>query len=355
MATLANFLKTGSLGPVLLGLSPIDVIQEIGDPEQESRKKNPLTLKYGSLQLVFWKHGPKLQLRDITLSFLPAFEPLPALLSFEDFKTDSNPTERDFRNFLKQIRYLPAHLTEEENGRQLVFLSGVVADFMDGFLHSIRISQKNTKETTQGALSDVREPSREQILEMIQESEHALQFDARRSALVMAWAALEASLRRAALKQGRQGQIGVQSTILIRELLSAGVLSPEEGRFLEQLRQLRSASVHGLAPVEIPTDVVPQVNAISQGMLARTGDPKKLKDVADIFPIDEGQAYSVLLSEKLHLSLWDFLKSKGLQGRIEVNAGAGDESQRDIQIQKTIPFKEFNRLINEWKAGYVNG
>jgi hypothetical protein len=190
---------------------------------------------------------------------------------------------------------------------------------------------------------------------MIEESERALLIDARRSALVMAWAGLEASLRRAALRRGRHGQIGVQPTILIRELLSAGVLSADEGRFLEELRQLRTVSVHGLAPVDIPPHVIPEINAFSRGMLADTGDRRRQRDVADIFAIDAIEGYSVILSDRLYRSLWDFLMSKGLQGRIEMNAIGGDEPQHDIQIQKTIPFREFNRLVNEWKESYING
>ena len=73
-AKLLEFLKTGSLGPIVLGMNPSEVVEHIGDPDQESQKKNPLTLKYGSLQLVFWRHRSKSQLRNIALNFLPKFE-----------------------------------------------------------------------------------------------------------------------------------------------------------------------------------------------------------------------------------------------------------------------------------------
>jgi hypothetical protein len=271
-ATLAEFLKTGSLGTVALGMNPIEVIERIGDPEQESQKKNPLTLKYGSLQLVFWRRGSTSQLRDMTLNFLPEFEPLPPSVALKDFRPRDKPTEGYFRNFIHQIGYLPAHLTEHESGRQMVFLSGVVADFAHGLLNSIRITQKEKKESTQAPLSDVREPSLEQILDMIQESERALELDARRPALLMGWAALEASLRRVALRKGRRGQIGVQPTILIRELLSAGALSPVDRRRLEELRQIRTAVVHGLAPINFSPRIIRDMNAMSRRLLADTGD-----------------------------------------------------------------------------------
>lgn len=272
MATLAQFLRTGSLGPVVLGMDPFAVVEQIGDPEQVSQKKNPLTLKYGSLKLVFWRHGRKSQLRDITLNFLPEFKPLPSQVALTDFNPRGRPTEEHFRDFIHESSYPPVHLTERESARQMIFLSGVVVDFADGLLNSIRITQKEKKESTQAPLSDVREPSLQQILDMIEESERALEFDARRSALVIGWAALEASLRRVALWKGRHGEIGVQPTILIRELFSAGVLSREDRQFLEELRQTRTAAVHGLAPENFSPQIVREMNAMSRRMLTDTWD-----------------------------------------------------------------------------------
>jgi hypothetical protein len=268
MAKLAQFLRTGSLGPAVLGMNPFEIIEQIGDPEEQSQRKNPLTLKYGSLQLVFWRRGSKSQLRDITLNFLPKFEPLPPPVALKDFHPSDKPTEEYFRNFVRQSGYLPVH----ESGLQMVFLSGVVVDFMHGLLNSIRITQKEKKESTNAPLSDVREPSRKQIFDMIQESERALAFDAYRPALLIGWAALEASLRRAALEKGLQGQIGVQPTILIRELLSAGVLDREERELLENLRQIRTATAHGLAPVNFSPQIVSKMNAMTLRMLGDTGD-----------------------------------------------------------------------------------
>ena len=89
-------------------------------------------------------------------------------------------------------------------------------------------------------------------------------------------------------------------------------------------------------------------------MLADTGDRRRQRDVTDIFAIDAINAYSVIISERLYPSLWAFLMSKGLHGRTEFNAIDGDEPQHDIQIKKTIPFREFNRLVNEWKESYIN-
>ena len=42
MITLEAFLKTGQLGPIMLGMAPFDVESILGEPDQESKKKNPL-------------------------------------------------------------------------------------------------------------------------------------------------------------------------------------------------------------------------------------------------------------------------------------------------------------------------
>jgi hypothetical protein len=356
MGKLAEFLKTGSLGPVVLGMNPFEVVEHLDEPEQESQKKNPLTLKYGSLQLVFWKHGgqPKSQLREIVLSFQPEFEPLPDPVALDDFQGPA--TDTHFSEFLRQYRCMPVHMVEGESERQLIFLSGVVALFANGMLDTIRFAQKEKKETAAGPLSDMREPSRDQIVGMITEADLALRAGALRSALMIAWSGLEATLRRTALRAGRRGQVGVQPSVLIRELLSAQVLQPNEARILEELRQLRTASAHGLAPVELDPDIIPQINDISRRMLVDTAtDVRKQKEVTEIIAVEAIEAYSVIIRDKLAQLLFDFFRSKGLSGQVVENAIGGDDPHHDIQIQKTIGFKEFVRLLNEWKEGYVNG
>lgn len=42
MATLEQFLKTGQLHPIGLGMTPFEVESLLGEPSDESRKKNPL-------------------------------------------------------------------------------------------------------------------------------------------------------------------------------------------------------------------------------------------------------------------------------------------------------------------------
>ena len=222
---------------------------------------------YGSLQLVFWRQDRKPQLRDIAINFLPKFEPLPSTISLDDFKPATQPTEEYFLKFINDVNCRPAYSSKQGRDIQLTFPSGVVADFCDGLLGTIRITQRERKETTPGPLSDLREPTSEQIRDMIVESRAALKVAGERSAFVMAWAAVEAALRRAALRRGLRGQIGVQPTILISELISARVLSSKEAVLLEEARQLRNTAVHGLSPVAFPPALIHELYEIVDRIL----------------------------------------------------------------------------------------
>ncbi len=82
---------------------------------------------------------------------------------------------------------------------------------------------------------------------------------------------------------------------------------------------------------------------------------RRQEEVANVFSVDATEAYSVVVSARIYESLWDFLKAKGLRGRVQENAVGGDEPLHDIQIQKTIPFNDFNNLVNEWKTSFING
>src|SRR6266853_1415070 len=101
MATLEKLLKTGQLGPIVLGISPYEAVSALGEPQDQSRKKNPLQLKYGSLQLTFWKHAgsERSQLMDFGLYYQPAWEPVPEPAAFTDVRYDESTTEREFRSF----------------------------------------------------------------------------------------------------------------------------------------------------------------------------------------------------------------------------------------------------------------
>ncbi|HMO85611.1 MAG TPA: hypothetical protein PKC18_11905 [Lacipirellulaceae bacterium] len=357
MGRLAEFLRTGSLGPVTLGMSPFDVTEQIGEPDQESQKKNPLTLKFGSLQLVFWKHSKQgnSELRDISISFFPNFVSLPQSVALDDFP--GSMSEADFDVFITNRQLPAAHLIGDEGNRQYTFLSGVLAIFSGGQLDTVRIAQKEKREIGDSTLSDVREPTRDQILEMVREADLAAAAGAIRAALLVAWAGMEAALRKAALRAGRHGQIGVQPSILIRELFSTGIFNPDEVRQIEELRQIRTASAHGLAPSNFDPKVIAKINNLTRVVLTNaTSNVRKRKQVDDLFPIEAVEAYSVVVRESVSAELFSFLTSRGLRGSVDRGVIGGNDPHDAIIISKESgSFEDLTHLVNEWKEKYVNG
>jgi hypothetical protein len=269
MATLEKLLKTGQLGPIVLGISPFEAVSALGEPQDQSKKKNPLELKYGSLQLTFWKHAgsERSQLMDFGLYYQPTWDPVPDPVAFTDVTYDANTTEREFRSFLHSIHYLPAHSINGKSEQRLMLPSGVVVSFSEGKLHSLKAAQQRTKEKTSAPLSDEQEPSRSQIDEMLQEAISVAGTGAVRAGFVMAWSGLEAALRQVALRRGLQGRIGVQPTILMRELFSAHVLNQDDMSILEEARQARTGIVHGLAPRPLAADAVSKIAKLARRLM----------------------------------------------------------------------------------------
>lgn len=269
MGTFETFLRTGHLGPVALGMKPTDVMTALGDPQETSLKSNPLHLKYGCVQLSFWRdpNGRSHRLRDITIAYQPEFQRFPETLEFSDWNPSEPPTQMQFEVFVARINYPPAHFVDGPSGGEMTFLSGVTALSAGGMLHSVRLAQRRNKEMGRTPLSDEREPTTQQILDMLAEADLAVTHGARRAALLIAWAALEAALRRTALDAGQEGKIGVQPSILIRELFGAGKLTLAEHGAIEGLRQMRTALAHGLAPIEFDANSVVEISALTKRLL----------------------------------------------------------------------------------------
>jgi hypothetical protein len=112
------------------------------------------------------------------------------------------------------------------------------------------------------------EPTLEQIEQLLGEADTATQAGTPRAGFVIAWAGLEAAMRRAAQRAGVGGEIGTQPPTLIRELYSAGRLSPDEFRRLDATRHLRNEIVHGLASTAVDPNAVRSVIESARRILA---------------------------------------------------------------------------------------
>src|SRR5207237_814332 len=100
--------------------------------------------------LVFWRPTgrPKSQLREMTLHFGPEIELIREPIVLDDLHPMWPMPEQRFREFLDGIRYQPAHTVETGEQKQLIFLSGVVATIINSQLHSVRVAQREQRETT---------------------------------------------------------------------------------------------------------------------------------------------------------------------------------------------------------------
>lgn len=112
------------------------------------------------------------------------------------------------------------------------------------------------------------EPTADQIAGMLAEAEEVAARAGDRAALVLAWAALEATLRRVAARAGLNGRAARPPVTLLRELYALGHVSADDFRALERTRKVRAEVVHGFAPRPIDAGLVSQVTTLARRMLA---------------------------------------------------------------------------------------
>jgi hypothetical protein len=282
MPTLEQFLKTGRIGPIRLGMGPMEVKSLIGEPTDWSTSSTPLLFIYGPLQLTFWKKRSEreLQLQEIALKFQPTLKGLPNAVMPSDWKIQRRATIKSFRSFLKKIDYSADPETNGSSSRQVVLPSGVRATFAEGMLQSLRAGLRQAPEKQNIALKMDGEPSAVQIRSMLDEAAQVAEAGSRRAALVIAWAGLEAVLRRLALQAGLQGRVGVQPIVLLRELLLAGGITPEDFEFINKLRLTRTSVAHGLAPTPIDRHTVPKAVRLARTLLEGAEKGMRTRSIA---------------------------------------------------------------------------
>lgn len=114
------------------------------------------------------------------------------------------------------------------------------------------------------------EPTMHQINDMLAESEHVLSLGSARSAFLLAWAGLEAAMRRVGQRAAIGGRIGTGPTTLARELYSAGLVTRDELRSLDEVIRIRNLTAHGLAPAEVSEAMVLQLIDLAKKLLAES-------------------------------------------------------------------------------------
>jgi hypothetical protein len=265
----ARFLRTGQLGPLTLGMDPAAVELQLGQPQARSRKHNPLLLKYGPLELTFWSpRSQPPQLALIRLLVTPGLRGLPLALRFDDWVVDADMNLEDFIGYVMGSGVRPEEVLKGDLESSVVLPSGLVASFSEGQLRALVLSKRERDENRQPILTDEREPSIEQVRLQIQDAINALSHGLGSAAVLLAWGALEAALRRSALHAGYKGKVRVQPTALIRELYALGRLNSEQVQFLESARQQRTTIAHGLPSAPVDRDVVLQIIRLAEHLLS---------------------------------------------------------------------------------------
>lgn len=120
------------------------------------------------------------------------------------------------------------------------------------------------------ALRGARGLAFEQIEQMLMEAETAAEHDAPRAGFVLAWAALEAAMRRVS-GTARNGEQYTTAMELVRVLYSEGTLTRFEFDALSRNHGLRSEIVHGFVTPPVGAANVAGVVALARRLLAVAG------------------------------------------------------------------------------------
>jgi hypothetical protein len=114
------------------------------------------------------------------------------------------------------------------------------------------------------------EPTVEQIEQMLREAEVATRAGSLRAGFLVAWAGLEAAMRRNAQRAGVGGAAGTLPPTLIRELYSTGRILTDDFHQLEEARRIRNEIVHGFAPPAIEEANIRSLLEISRRLLSES-------------------------------------------------------------------------------------
>jgi uncharacterized protein YutE (UPF0331/DUF86 family) len=93
-----------------------------------------------------------------------------------------------------------------------------------------------------------RELTQDEIAQAVEQADKLNRIGFPRFGVVAAWAALEAAMRMRLRASGRPAGWASASRQMVKELYSAGHLTPDEFRQIETASQLRNQIVHGFAP-----------------------------------------------------------------------------------------------------------
>jgi hypothetical protein len=157
MDTLEQFLRTGKLGALEVGMTTEQVHNLLGAPEDVSVQKRPLIWKYGSLQVSFFKEDKiaKETLDFIGLYFHSSDAPLPSPLSWSGWQPSRETNQQEMQEYLQRnnLKFQRESFGETDH---FIVPSGTRIVLHEGKLHSLQYTgrQKSRKKQVSVAVTE---------------------------------------------------------------------------------------------------------------------------------------------------------------------------------------------------------
>ena len=145
MARFQEFLATGQVGDVQMGMAIDQVEQRLGPADDRSVSRRPVqTLKYGSMELSFKLVPETVTTRLVAVSIHFGWPDFALPVAFDDWTPRSDSSEADFRRFAERVG-LSVHSSVDGTYRSLVLSTGARVVFEEGSLHSVSFRRAEKK------------------------------------------------------------------------------------------------------------------------------------------------------------------------------------------------------------------
>lgn len=164
MVDLTELLVDHRIGSVGLGDSTEDVVRAIGRPQDRIAQRVPEILKFGPVELGFYRSRGESESRLVVISvYFGRGDTAPDWLQVDRWPVGAHTTVDEFRSYLSSIGESVYGSVAGEANSHLVTDRGVRVSFVDGRLKLIQIAEKQqpkgaavaaTAETVNVAASD---------------------------------------------------------------------------------------------------------------------------------------------------------------------------------------------------------
>jgi hypothetical protein len=192
----------------------------------------------------------------------PASDHLPSFAA--GFRVDILATRTDGNVFVGVVRDRSELEAHPDISRQ-----ANVTNRQPGWRYDLEVVGKD--DPLRRLTRDAREPSDQEIDESLGEAERLAQAGYLRAALVLAWAAVEASMRRVA-DDGKRSTLRTTPRELLGTLYGNGFLSRPDFDNLNAAFRLRSEIVHGLVPPSIDLALIDGTVRVARRLLTTNPD-----------------------------------------------------------------------------------